>query len=81
MHAASLSVIPTCGGQAKGVLTTGVSAVDTDTQSVSGVLGFGCMEQCARQHHPWMSRGVFFGQSAVLPAKSGFTIHLVPSRF
>lgn len=29
----------TCGGQAKGVCTTGDSVVDTDTQSASGVLG------------------------------------------
>ncbi len=46
---------------------TGVSVVDTVTQGVSGAfLSFMGANGCA-EHHPWMSRGVFFGQELPSP--------------
>jgi len=67
MACCSVRPAATCGGQAKGVRTTGVSVVDTVTQTKSGVLGSGGIGKCTGLHHPWLSRGVFFGQERPSP--------------
>ena len=68
MQAASLRVTPTFSGQSKSLFRTGFSAVDTVAQAKCGVFVGSIRKKKRAQHHPWMSRGVFFGQELLVLA-------------
>jgi hypothetical protein len=52
----------TYGGQLRPVAVPGISVVDTDTQSTCGGLLESIWGNAYGKHHPWPSRGGFFGQ-------------------